>query len=73
VTLGALSGTLAALMSIMLARILAERVFEFSLGWPWWPWFAGIGGGVLISWLGGRLALRGVLHTPALRMLREAA
>lgn len=73
VSLGALSGVLAAFVSIVLAQVLADRVFEFSLGWPWWPWFAGIGGGVLISWLGGRLALRGVLQTPAQRLLREAA
>lgn len=73
VTLGALSGALAALVSILLARVLADRIFDFSLGWPWWPWLAGIAGGILISWLGGRLALRGVLHIPALRMLREAA
>lgn len=70
--LGGLSGALAALGSILLARLLAERVFEFSLGWPWWPWVAGVAGGALISWLGGRLALRGVLSTPPLRMLREA-
>ncbi|WP_397475672.1 ABC transporter permease [Pusillimonas sp.] len=70
--LGGLSGALAAFGSILLARLLAERVFEFSLGWPWWPWVAGVAGGALISCLGGGLALRGVLHTPPLRMLREA-
>ena len=70
--LGALSGALAAFGSIFLARLLAERVFEFSLGWPLWPWVVGIAGGALISYLGGGLALRGVLHTPPLRMLREA-
>lgn len=73
IALGALSGALAALGSIVLARLLAERVFEFSLGWPWWPWVAGVGAGALISCLGGGLALRGVLRTPPLRMLREAA
>ena len=71
--LGSLSGALAALGSLLLARLLAERVFEFSLGWPWWPWAAGVAGGALISCLGGGLALRGVLRTPPLRMLREAA
>ncbi|MDX3896376.1 ABC transporter permease [Pusillimonas sp.] len=73
IALGGLSGALAALGSILLARLLAERVFEFSLGWPWWPWVAGVVGGALISCLGGGLALRGVLRTPPLRMLREAA
>lgn len=71
--LGGLSGALAALGSLLLARLLAERVFEFSLGWPWWPWLAGVAGGALISCLGGGWALRGVLRTPPLRMLREAA
>ncbi|HUH88040.1 MAG TPA: FtsX-like permease family protein [Pusillimonas sp.] len=72
-TLGGLSGALAALGSVLLARLLADRVFEFSLGWPWWPWVVGIVGGALISCLGGGLALRGVLKTPPLRMLREVA
>lgn len=73
IALGSLSGALAALGSILLARLLAERAFEFSLGWPWWPWVAGILGGAVISCLGGGLALRGVLKTPPLRMLREVA
>lgn len=71
--IGGLSGLLSAAGSILLARVLADRVFEFSLGWPWWPWVAGMVGGALISCLGGSLALRGVLRTPPLRMLREAA
>lgn len=73
ITLGALSGALAAMGSILLARLLAERLFEFSLGWPWWPWLVGVLGGAVISCLGGGLALRGVLKTPPLRMLREVA
>lgn len=73
VAIGGLSGLLAAAGSLLLARVLADRVFEFALGWPWWPWVAGAMGGALISCLGGSLALRGVLRTPPLRMLREAA
>lgn len=70
---GGLAGLLAASGAVGVAWLLAEFVFEFSLAWSWWPWLAGIAMGVAASLAGGMLALAGVLKTPPLVSLREAA
>jgi len=70
--LGALSGLLAAAGAAALAWVLAAQVFDFRLAFSWWPWAAGLAGGMASAWAGGAAALRGVLRTPPLATLREA-
>jgi putative ABC transport system permease protein len=71
--LGALAGTLAAFGAVAVAWLLAREVFDFTLTLSWWPWAAGIAAGSLAALIGGRLALVGILRTPPLVSLREAA
>ncbi|NGM88872.1 FtsX-like permease family protein [Parapusillimonas sp. SGNA-6] len=71
--LGALAGALAAFGAVTVAWVLAREVFDFTLTLSWWPWAAGMAAGMLAALLGGRLALAGVLRTPPLVSLREAA
>jgi putative ABC transport system permease protein len=71
--LGGLAGALAAFGAVAIAWLLAREVFDFTLTLSWWPWAAGIAAGALAALLGGRLALAGVLRTPPLVSLREAA
>jgi putative ABC transport system permease protein len=71
--LGGLAGALAAFGAVAVAWLLAREVFDFTLTLSWWPWAAGIAAGALAALLGGRLALAGVLRTPPLVSLREAA
>jgi len=69
--LGALAGLLAAAGATGTAWVLAHWVFDFPMTLSAWPWVAGVAGGMVAFLLGGRLALRGVLHTPPLAVLRE--
>lgn len=71
--LGAMAGLLAAFGAVAIAWVLAEQVFDFPLTLSWWPWVAGMVVGMLAATLGGSMALSGVLKTPPLVVLREAA
>lgn len=71
--LGAMAGFLAAVAAVVLAWVLARQVFDFPLAFSVWPWPAGIVAGIIAAQLGGRFALVGVLRTPPLVILREAA
>lgn len=71
--LGALAGVLAAAAAVALAWVLASQVFDFPMVFSWWPWGAGVLAGMVAALLGGRYALAGVLRTPPLVTLREAA
>ncbi|HUG59339.1 MAG TPA: FtsX-like permease family protein, partial [Candidimonas sp.] len=71
--LGAMAGMLAAFGAVAIAWVLAEQVFDFPLTLSWWPWVAGMGIGMLAATIGGSMALSGVLKTPPLVSLREAA
>lgn len=71
--LGAMAGMLAAFGAVAIAWVLAEQVFDFSLTLSWWPWVVGMGIGMLAATIGGSMALSGVLKTPPLVSLREAA
>lgn len=73
IVLGALAGLLASGAAVALAWVLAGEVFDFPLDLRAWPWVAGVLAGVLAASLGGRFALSGVLRTPPLVTLREAA
>lgn len=71
--MGALAGLLAAAGAVGVAWALAEAVFDFPMTFSWWPWAAGVVAGMAAFLLGGLLALRGVLRTPPLVILREVA
>lgn len=72
VTVGALSGLLAAIGAGALGWALARYVFEFALTFnPWLP-VLGIGAGVACALIGGWSGLRAVLRQSALRTLRDA-
>lgn len=68
---GAIAGVLAAAASITLAWILANQILEVELVSVWWPWPAGLAGGVLAALLAGRFTLAGVLRASPLSTLRE--
>lgn len=68
---GAIAGVLAAAASISLAWVLADRVLQVELVSVWWPWPAGVAGGVAAALLAGRFALAGVLRVSPLTTLRE--
>jgi len=68
---GALAGLLAAGGATLAAWALSRWVFEFDMRWTWWPWFLGVIVCMLGAWLAGALALRGVLKTPPLTILRQ--
>jgi putative ABC transport system permease protein len=71
--LGALAGLLAAFAAVLIAQLLAQQVFDFEMVLPWWPWVAGVTGGMLASAAGGSMALAGVLQTPPVVLLRNAS
>lgn len=71
ILIGALAGAFAAAGAESLAWVLADRVFDFSLVFSWWPWLAGMGIGAALALIGGLIALRGVLNTPPLVSLRD--
>jgi len=68
---GVIAGLLAAGASIGLAWILADQVLQVELVSVWWPWPAGVLGGLLAAMLAGRFALSGVLRASPLSTLRE--
>jgi len=71
--LGAMAGLLAAFAAVAVAWTLARVVFDFPMALSWWPWAAGVGAGMLAAYLGGGLALSGVLKVPPLVSLRRTA
>lgn len=70
---GGLAGLLGAAGATAVAWVLSRQVFDFEITLSFWPWAAGIAAGMFGAWAGGALALRGVLRTPPLVTLREAA
>lgn len=69
---GALAGGLAATGASVIAWALSSQVFDFTITIRFWPWVAGMAVGMAGAWAGGALALRGVLRTPPLLILRES-
>jgi len=69
--IGALSGLLAAAGATLAAWALSTWVFDFAMQWSWLPWILGLLVCMPGSWLAGSLALRGVLRTPPLLILRN--
>lgn len=72
VVIGVVSGTLAAAFAILIAQLLAVQVFDITLRIGIMPWLSGIVLGLVASWLGGKMALRGVKNTPPMLILRSA-
>ena len=68
---GALAGLLAAGGATIAAWALSRWVFEFGATFSVWPWLLGLGVCMLGAWAAGALALRGVLKTPPLTVLRN--
>ena len=68
---GALAGLLAAGGATLAAWALSTWVFEFDMRFTLWPWVLGVSLCMLSGWLAGALALRGVLRTPPLLILRQ--
>lgn len=73
IILGAIAGLLASASAQLIAWYLASYVFEFGLELSLWPWIAGIISGVLLSWLSGVIALKGVVHSAPINVLRQVA
>jgi putative ABC transport system permease protein len=69
---GALAGLLAAGGATLAAWALSTWLFEFNMRFSLWPWVLGVTLCMLCAWLAGALALRGVLQTPPLNILRQA-
>jgi len=69
---GALAGVLAAGGATLAAWALSTWLFEFNMRFTLWPWLLGIAFCMFGAWLAGALALRGVLQTPPLTILRQA-
>ncbi len=70
-SIGALAGLLAAGGATLAAWALSTWVFEFDMRLSLWPWILGVVVCMLGAWLAGALALRGVLKTPPLTILRQ--
>lgn len=69
--IGALSGLLAATGATAAAWALSHWVFEFGMRLTLLPWVLGLVVCMPGAWLAGSLALRGVLRTPPLLILRN--
>lgn len=69
---GALAGLMAAAGATAAAWALSHWVFEFEIRFTLWPWLIGVSVCMLSAWLAGAMALRGVLQTPPLTILRNA-
>ncbi len=69
---GALAGLMAAAGATAAAWALSHWVFEFDIRFTIWPWLIGVSVCMLAAWLAGAMALRGVLQTPPLAILRNA-
>ena len=72
IVIGVISGLLAAGFAILIARLLALRVFDIDLQTGVMPWISAVALGFVASWIGGKMALRGVKTTPPLLILRSA-
>ena len=70
-SVGALAGLLAAGGATLAAWALSTWVFEFDMTFSLWPWLLGVTVCMLGAWLAGAQALRGVLQTPPLTILRN--
>jgi len=70
-TLGALSGALAALAATAAGLVLAEQVFELAYRPDPWVWIAGTLAGTLGVGLAGLLGTAPVLSHPPIQSLRE--
>ncbi len=70
-SVGALAGLLAAGGATLAAWALSTWVFEFDMTFSLWPWLLGVTVCMLGAWLAGAQALRGVLRTPPLTILRN--
>ena len=68
---GALAGLLAAGGATLAAWVLSTWLFEFNMRFTFWPWALGVTLCMFAAWLAGALALRGVLQTPPLTILRQ--
>jgi putative ABC transport system permease protein len=69
---GALAGTLAASMALLVSWALARYVFEFEWSPLWWMPLAGAAIGALLALLAGWWGLRDVLRRPVVQTLRQA-
>ena len=70
VTLGSLSGLLAAAGASVAAYFLTTRWLELRYTFEFLPWVEGLLGGALLVCLGGWLATRSVVNQPPLKTLR---
>ena len=70
VTLGALSGLLAAIGASVAAYYLTTRWLELQYSFALLPWLLGVVGGALLVAAGGWLATRRVINQPPLSTLR---
>ncbi len=68
---GALAGLLAAGGATLAAWALSTWLFEFNMRFTLLPWVLGVTLCMFGAWLAGALALRGVLQTPPLNILRQ--
>jgi putative ABC transport system permease protein len=71
VTLGLLSGVLAATAASIAGWQLATRLFGLAYRFDAALWLAGLGAGALLVGVAGTLATRSVVSTPPARTLRE--
>ncbi len=69
---GALAGCFAALIAWGIGFAVSEKVLHLPMGFNPWLWVAGIAGGAACAFVGGALALSGVLKLPPMVTLREA-
>ena len=73
VTLGLLSGVLAALGASIAGYFVATRVLEMKYGFDPMVWLVGAAGGMLLVAFSGWLATRSVINTPPVATLRAGA
>ena len=67
---GALAGLLASAAANGVSFGLAHFVFDLPWQFSWWALGMGALAGVVLAWLAGWLALRGVLNRPVVQTLR---
>ncbi|MGC9561115.1 ABC transporter permease [Brachymonas sp. M4Q-1] len=67
---GAVAGSLAGLVALGLAWVLARQVFDFAWLPAWWIVPAGAFAGALLAWLAGWWSLRELLRQPVVQTLR---